>query len=167
MWVEKLAGLKCSALGDLYQPGEEQCEDHCSHDYHQEYRCKLCQGTRALVPGLWQECPCIRLPGAGRPEDGYDCWSCHRAYTHKPNECLCEGRGWVLIPEEEQMGVLMDYAGVHEWVLIIGDGHLIMRYGSDSRPRWKSKESTLPERLAHAICQARGIGEVSREVAES
>lgn len=83
----------CPGLSPLYKPGEECCEDHCSHDYHQEWRCKTCNGGWVFV---FPDESKVRVPCNG---DTYHVcpFQMHGVETarHMYSVCAgCQGRGW-------------------------------------------------------------------------
>ena len=91
--------------------------------------CNACTGSRGnrcngtgkapVLPELSEPCPCIRIPGDGRPEDGYNCRSCFRFNMHKPDECNCQGRGWVPKEGETALHAAMQadgwYYSIQQW----------------------------------------------------
>ena len=99
----------CNGSGILHFPGED-------------ILCHNCGGTGkvAVLPGLRVPCPCIRIPGDGRPEDGYNCRACFRDDRHQPEKCNCQGRNWMPTDDERVLHQEMNEAGFnqeHIWMV--------------------------------------------------
>ena len=141
--------------------------------------CPTCGGTGARVPGLRRECGYITmyytisrgqiwstrlLPPSGFP-DGISpkCRTIDRAATPHirtakwASECKggCGGRGWVLIPSAEVMGVLVRAALQLDRVLIeIWVDQLNLVHGKAFQLAAIRLDTTPEEALAAAIIQA-------------
>ncbi len=83
--------------------------------------CANCHGsgTVARFPKLRRECPCPKLVdlfsnhGLSYFEYGHQggCNQCLKPIKHDLENCDCKGSGWLLIPEAEWIGVLMEMPG--------------------------------------------------------
>jgi hypothetical protein len=171
-WVEKLAAAKCPC-----NP-EEHCDGCWKHrgdvaGYLHDEGCEVCQGTRAAAPGLQKICPCIESFRTG--EDSFirciPCTDCSDARSHSATcEGWCQGRGWVLIPEKElTMPLILEFLALTGEATIgkAGKGHrfeeahdgfyIVLNDFERDGEYLYTKEPSLNETIAHAICQARGI----------
>jgi hypothetical protein len=99
-YIERLAATECPCRRREYLClGCEGPDGPC---------CKacMCQDTGALVPGLRQKCKyCFGT--------GYTCSK--REEKLGVGSSVCQGRGWVLIPEGEWMGVLIRFIHKVGW----------------------------------------------------
>jgi hypothetical protein len=149
--VEKLAEARCRQYRVKGRVYESDCTEYAHTD------CDNCQGTGALVPGLLMVCDVIAMNGMVEAGITYYCGTCD-----SPQHCshcgFCRGRGWVLKSPAEQRVAMEDWC-LNQWYLIVmGQDHLFLRPGwSNGNPQWKGQGQTVNERLAHAICQAKGI----------
>lgn len=130
-WVQKLAEAPCSST---------TCEEGHWFDYPNQ-PCELCCGTEALVPDLRQEC------------HGYQKWGRH--FSHQTRNCEgCQGSGWTLIPEREQMGVLARVQDAFTLSRSYDDGQWIVTLPGQ---QWCGEGATPEEATAHAIYQSQGV----------
>ncbi len=94
--------------------GDGQHQSMGPHDIRVE-ECVSCNGTGALVPGLRHRCHNFNSRYRwcdGEIIDGRCSCGAHYKRRHKKlyddhADCPCLGREWVLIPQAEQMGVLI------------------------------------------------------------
>lgn len=141
-YVQKLASAKCP-----------ECEGLCPSctpglEVNTDDACSACDGVGVLVPGLRRACsnkwcgkPDKRKKGPISPLEG--CMS-------------CQGRGWILIQEAEQMGVLVRFALTLPRALIEiwpDCVHLLLGNIGSTAPF----ASVPEEALARAIYQAQGV----------
>lgn len=121
--VQRLAEAKCPCpshgleppyIEGVYQPDHPSAEawgrrcNHCQAASTWFARVCQCHGTGALVPGLRRECK----------------WTFKSNWSHFKIESTgrcgtCDDVGWTLIPEAEQMGVLVKFAAVLRWTVTI------------------------------------------------
>ncbi len=126
-YVQLLAEAKCPKCRCDCTNLSDQAE--CQATYCTE-QCPTCHGTGALVPGLRTRCA-------------------HPSTKFGMEYCIfCQGRGWVLLEVEKQIGVLVRVAKVFE--ISEDNGHWYIDNG------WHSDADTPEEALAYAICQAMG-----------
>jgi hypothetical protein len=112
-YIERLAATECPRG---CKPGDYSYVDH----QEAGTECSCCDGHGVLVPGLRRECGCAKYDGMCG-----ECWEENRgryldrsrhneAWVH-PSGCICQGRGWALIPEGEWMGVLIRFIHKVGW----------------------------------------------------
>ena len=96
--VETLAALPCPTC-DTWSKGRDGYQS-----------CATCHGTGALVPGLRQFCE--HCTGTG--------FNCQKLEDKLgPGSSVCGGSGWFLIPQAEQMGVLVQQLEVGQFITIM------------------------------------------------
>jgi len=158
--VQKLAEAPCDG-GNL-----ECCALNYMNPDGVPLNCLSCHDTGALVPGLRERCPemlyVIKDPNAYEPLELLLC--AHKDFDDGEPPNRCQGRGWMLIPE--QMGVLVRFEKpTHiaiEWEHDLGSGWWRVRrvVRADTKSGYLDTvgvDNTPEEALAHAICQAKGI----------
>lgn len=164
-WVQKLAETVCPACQGLCP----SCTPELALD--EDGNCATCHGTGALAPGLRRECLCISMPMIGPGPTWARCEECFNEHgkvkgQHSNNCRVCQGSGWTLIPEAEQMGVLValpsttkffsggdNRIGIWQVVVEFDSTHLL------SQGIGKAFDADQLEALAHAICKAQGLSE--------
>lgn len=114
-----------------------------------------CHGTGTLVPGLQKRCPCLVVGEFWVPH--ILCYTCGHG-EHGDSCENCQGRGWVLIPMVEQMGVLaraaykLGFRVSGHWSFATQLYYTILSVESDHL--WFGEGDMPEESLAHAICKS-------------
>lgn len=153
--IELLAAASCSeSINHSDIPctcGESTADNLCEPcDVLVSHNCPTCGGTGALVPGLRREC---------HGNDLRDAPAYHgKRYEYASGEdCGCQGRGWVLIPVAEVMGVLVRVALTLPRPLIEIWPNLIKIIQGNLCCGLANIIDTPEEALASALCQVYSI----------
>ena len=137
--------VPCSELSSLYKPGEECCEDHCSHDYHQEWQCKICRGASVRYP--------FRLACRGNPNDSVPV--CYVKYypslVDRHPDCACRGLGYVFNPDPEVLWQAVRAKGGTLRAWVDGDFVAECRLGSPMNKPMMARADTMSEALELAL----------------